>query len=140
MSNSNTRSLVGLALVLALALLAVWMMWPSLDTGPTQAEAEPVPDPLAIAEPVAHTEVPDEPAGEAEVVIIEGDDPDIPTTTKCETIAGWAQAGTPHYTLLDNIRDQAMRFTEDDLACLTAARDVPPIVLRFAEMYQKRDQ
>lgn len=136
MSNSNSRSVAAIIVVLVFALIAAWLMMPSYETEVETAQ----PAPLPVA-PVAADleEVPDAPPGEVEVVIID-EDGTIPRTEKCETIAGWAQRGVPHYTLLDNIRDQAMLFTEDDLACLTAAEKVPPIVLRFAEMYQRRDQ
>ena len=137
MSNSNSRSIVAIVAVLVIALIAAWWLLPSVDT--SIAEAPPPPPGQAPTAPLELQEVEDQPRGKAEVVIVD-DDGSIPRTDKCELIAGWAQRGVPHYTLLDNIRDQAMLFTEDDLACLTAARDVPPIVLRFAEMYQRRDQ
>ena len=139
MSDSKNRQTLGLVAVLALVALLVWLLSPSLDTGGDVPEPTPVSEAEGIPNaPVELEEQPDEPIGEAQVVII--DDPEIPRTGRCELIAGWAQRRVAHYTILDNIRDQAMKVTEDDLACLTAARDVPPIVLRFAEMYQLRDQ
>lgn len=130
----------GLFAVLVIAVFAAWWLSPDLDTGPEVSVqvASMVPPPITPAQAEGASN-PRE-GGTAVVTVIETEDPDIPQTDKCTMLAGWAQRGVPHYTLLDNIRDQAMLFTEDDLACLTAARDVPPIVLRFAEMYQKRER
>ncbi|MBX2796548.1 MAG: hypothetical protein KTR31_02730 [Myxococcales bacterium] len=139
MNSPRARQAAGLVLVLILAVIAAFFLIPRPDV---QVDT---PEPVAVAPPIVPAPAGaassgGRPGGEAELVIIESDEPDIPQTEKCTTIAGWAQAGTPHYTLLDNIRDQAMLFTEEDLACLTAARKVPPIVLRFAEMYQDKNQ
>lgn len=126
-------------MVLVIAVLAVWLLSPDLDTGPEVQQVVELTPPEAPIQPGEGANNPRD-LGEAQAVVVETDAPDIPQTEKCTMLAGWAQRGVPHYTLLDNIRDQAMLFTEDDLACLTAARDVPPIVLRFAEMYQKRER
>ncbi|MEN0065111.1 MAG: hypothetical protein AAGA48_23410 [Myxococcota bacterium] len=71
--------------------------------------------------------------GKPEVVMPEG----VPHTDRCRLIAGWAQRHVPHYTILDNIRDGSMRFTTEDRNCLAAAKDVPPIVVDFADRYKK---
>ncbi|HHO51644.1 MAG TPA: hypothetical protein ENK18_12410 [Deltaproteobacteria bacterium] len=126
-------------MVLLVAVFAAWMLSPTPDTGPQINLVTELTPPPAPSAPAGGAHNPRE-IGQAEAVVIETDEPNIPQTEKCTMLAGWAQRGVPHYTLLDNIRDQAMLFTEDDLACLTAARDIPPIVLRFAEMYQKRER
>ncbi len=144
MRDSQHARVIGIVGLLALACLAVWGLFPRADT---EVAGTPAPAPISAptagrvaAAPPDGAPAPDEPAGAAELVVVEGDEPPIPSTKRCTLIAGWAQRNVPHYTILDNIRDRAMRFTEDDLACLTAAQDMPPIVLRFAEMRQRRDQ
>ncbi|MEM6927527.1 MAG: hypothetical protein AAF602_11400 [Myxococcota bacterium] len=99
--------------------------------GPT--DEDPSVRPLEVMAAVEGEEAPKEPSGNPNVVMPEG----VPHTATCRLIAGWAQRRVPHYTILDNIRDRSMRFTEDDRICLEAARDVPPIVVRFAKRYKK---
>ena len=140
MSNSKMRSVLGIFGVLVIALIAVWLLMPAFDTGPDPQAATPAASaPLGTIAAIDAEANPSAPPSLPQVVIIDGDG-DVPRTKTCTMIAGWAQRRVPHYTILDNIRDQSMRFTKDDLTCLTAARDVPPIVLDFAEMYQLRDQ
>jgi len=130
------------------ALVAAWVVLrpdrPTVAQVSTPENASP-PSDLTVAEAdpdqVRSLEVMDvgddvpaaEPGGAPDVVMPDG----VPHTDTCRLIAGWAQRHVPHYTILDNIRDRSMRFTPDDRACLESAKDVPPIVVRFADRYQQ---
>ncbi len=61
------------------------------------------------------------------------EDPSIPVVTpNCKLLVSYERRHVPQFTILDTIRDGAMRFDEDDLSCLTAA-GVSPAVLDLAE-------
>lgn len=150
MKSLDPRPLVGMVLVAIVALVAAWFVLrpdrpdaarepaPENASNPRElASAAPEEDdaavrPLEVAGSPEGTPAP-EPSGNPNVVMPEG----VPHTDTCRLIAGWAQRGVPDYTILDNIRDRSMRFTDDDRSCLAAARDVPPIAVRFAERYKK---
>ncbi len=140
MDNSLVRRGIGLLLVLVAAVLAVWLLWPDLDTGPEPVAVAPEPRAAPIKPPPqAASATTDDGGGEAELVIIDDAGNEIPRTEKCQLIEGWNERHVPHFTIADNMRDQAMLFTEDDLACLTAS-NVPPFVLQYAEMHMKRER
>ena len=140
MDNALIRRGIGLLMVLVAALLAVWLLWPDVDTGPDPVARRPAP--AAVPErpepPDAASATASDP-GQAEVVVVDPEDPGIPKTEKCTTIADWHARHVPDFTIADNMRDQAMLFTEDDLACLTASK-VPPFVLQYAEMHMKKER
>ncbi len=150
MKSLDPRTLAGVVLVAIVAVVAAWMVLrpdrpdvarapaPENASNPEQPVAsrsvddDPSVRPLEVMS-VADGDVAPEPSGNPDVVMPDG----VPHTTTCRLIAGWAQRHVPHYTILDNIRDRSMRFTEDDRSCLAKAKDVPPIVVRFADRYKK---
>ena len=67
----------------------------------------------------------------AEVITLP-DEGDAPVTESCRYIVKEQKRGVHAFILLDNIRDQAMRFNEDDVACL-AASGVEDVIVNYAE-------
>lgn len=55
-----------------------------------------------------------------------------PTTDACAWVVNERRRGVHAFVLMDNIRDQGLRFQEDDVACLTAA-GVDESIVRYAE-------
>lgn len=155
MNSLNPRSLAGLLLIAIVAVAAAWFFLRA--DRPSVAQEQPAQNASERSETVADAEVAanaeDGPrdlviGGTAEGTLAEPLRPGLPNvvmpegvphTETCRLIAGWAQRHVPHYTILDNIRDRSMRFTADDRSCLESAKDVPPIVVRFADRYKKSD-
>jgi len=126
----------GLALALLAALVLAWFLLQRPDTTVEVAEVaeETAPEP-----PVALHDGDDVAAAEAELFILTNDGTKIPKTEQCVLIAEWTERHVPHFTIADNIRDRAMLFTEDDVACLTAST-IPPFVLTYADLHMKRER
>jgi hypothetical protein len=55
-----------------------------------------------------------------------------PTTDSCRYIVDERRRGVHAFIVMDNIRDQGMRFEQADVACLTAA-GVDESLVRYAE-------
>jgi len=70
-------------------------------------------------------------AGKAEVIRMP-DEGVAPRTDSCRYIVKEQRRGVHAFILLDNIRDQGMRFSEDDVACL-AASGVEEVIVNYAE-------
>jgi len=59
-------------------------------------------------------------------------DGEAPTTESCRYIVKLRRRGVHAFNMMDYIRDRGMRFTEDDVACLSAS-GVDDVIINFAE-------
>jgi len=131
----NTRPRIAAAFfgVAALLLVAAW--W---ALGSVEAPGTPQPR-RGVGRVAKRVELP--PASpaplkspEAEAVQLPDETIDgVKVTKTCKYIAEWQSRNVPGWVMVDNLQARAQRFTEDDLACLTAS-GVGNAVLRYAEL------
>ena len=57
----------------------------------------------------------------------------VKVTKACKYIAEWQSQNVPAFVMLDNLQARGQRFSEEDLACLTAS-GVNDAILRYAEL------
>lgn len=129
--NPTVRRVAALgALVLIVVLLGL-LFWPRAAADPEVA----VPAPVEVREPPKRASAGGATAAaKDQAELVEGPSEDeLPTITpKCELMVGWHEANVPMWVIQDNAMAQGFKFTEEDLACLTAG-GLPPGILDYAE-------
>ena len=132
MAGMDTRRRVGIGALVAglLLLVAGWWLWGGVETPEVEAPRRGVGRvAMRPTEPPPYLRRDNEGPPQLEDVLDEGV---AKATDPCRYIMEWQLRNVHDFVILDNLDARSQRFTEDDVACLTAA-GARNAILEYAE-------